>query len=118
MSKRQIPPKDLEDLIISEDAIINGQWSAPVDWNVTAIHAALLPNEKVLTFGSFGVIKQENKDIRANKKITISDGRIIERDKGIVQWTHHDVNSGVDFDIWDIKKVLEKKLINFIISRL
>ncbi len=28
-----------------------GQWSAPVNWPVVAIHAALLPNGKVLTWG-------------------------------------------------------------------
>ena len=48
MSKRQIPPKKIEDLTIFEDANIKGQWSAPFDWNVTSIHSVLLPNETVL----------------------------------------------------------------------
>ena len=95
MSKRQIPPNDLNNLEIDDDADINGQWSAPIDWNVTAIHSALLPNETVMTFGSFGIIKKEKADMRANKKITISDGRVLERDHGLHQWHGHDV-SGVD----------------------
>ena len=39
ISKRQIPPKKIEDLTILEDANIKGQWSAPFDWNVTSIHS-------------------------------------------------------------------------------
>ena len=104
MSRRQIPPKNIQNLKITDDAYINGIWSAPFDWNVTAIHSVLLPDETVMTFGSFGIVEKEDKDIRANKKIKLSDGTNIERDRGQYQWEGHDVNSGIDFDIWDIKK--------------
>ena len=58
-----------------------------------------------MTFGSYGIDKKESdKDIRSNKKITITDGRELERDGGSHQWMGHDVNSGIDFDIWDPKK--------------
>ncbi len=104
-SDRQIPPKNIEDLKINNNSNVVGQWSAPVDWNVTAIHSILLPDETVMTFGTYGIDKKENnKDIRANKKITITDGRELERDAGSHQWKGHDVNSGIDFDIWDPKK--------------
>lgn len=104
-SNRQIPPLNIKDLKINKDADIYGQWSAPVDWNVTAIHSILLPDETVMTFGSFGIDKKENdKDIRSNKKITITDGRELDRDGGSHQWSEHNVNSGIDFDIWDPRK--------------
>ena len=38
---------------------ILGQWSAPIDWNVTAIHSILLPDETVMTFGSYGIKEKE-----------------------------------------------------------
>ena len=104
-SNRQIPPKDIIDLKINNNAEIIGQWSAPVDWNVTAIHSILLPDETVMTFGTFAIEKKENnKDIRSNKKITLTDGRVLERDSGKHQWKRHDVNSAIDFDIWDPRK--------------
>ena len=108
-SDRQIPPLNIEDLKINHDSNIVGQWSAPIDWNVTAIHSVLLPDETVMTFGSYGIDKKENdRDIRANKKITITDGRELERDSGSHQWRGHDVNSGIDFDIWDPKKGVDE----------
>ena len=104
-SDRQIPPLDIKDLKINNNSDVVGQWSAPIDWNVTAIHSILLPDETVMTFGTFGIDKKEiDKDIRANKKITITNGRELERDGGSHQWRGHDVNSGIDFDIWDPKK--------------
>lgn len=104
-SNRQIPPADINDLNIENNSNIIGQWSAPIDWNVTAIHSILLPDETVMTFGTFGIDKKENEvDIRSNKKITITDGREFERDGGSHQWKGHDVNSGIDFDIWNPKK--------------
>jgi len=104
-SDRQIPPTDINNLKINNNSEITGQWSAPIDWNVTAIHSILLPDETVMTFGSYGIDKKENnKDIRSNKKITITDGKELERDGGSHQWRGHDVNSGIDFDIWDPKK--------------
>ena len=108
-SDRQIPPISIQDLKINDDSNVVGQWSAPIDWNVTAIHSILLPDETVMTFGTFGIDKKENdKDIRANKKITITDGRELERDGGSHQWKGHDVNSGIDFDIWDPKKGVDE----------
>ena len=104
-SDRQIPPLDIKDLKINNNSDVVGQWSAPIDWNVTAIHSILLPDETVMTFGSFAIDKKENgKDLRSNKKITITDGRVLDRDGGLHQWKGHDVNSGIDFDIWDPKK--------------
>ena len=104
-SDRQIPPLNIKDLKINKNSDVIGQWSAPIDWNVTAIHSILLPDETVMTFGSFGIDKKEiDKDIRANKKLTITNGRELERDGGSHQWRGHDVNSGIDFDIWDPKK--------------
>ncbi|MDC0854610.1 galactose oxidase early set domain-containing protein [Candidatus Pelagibacter sp.] len=108
-SERQIPPLDIKDLKINNNSNVVGQWSAPIDWNVTAIHSILLPDETVMTFGSYGIDKKENdKDIRSNKKITITDGRELDRDGGSHQWEGHDVNSGIDFDIWDPKKGVDE----------
>jgi hypothetical protein len=104
-SDRQAPPKNIIDLKINQNAEILGQWSAPFDWNVTAIHSVLLPDETVMTFGSFAIDdKEKDKEITSNKKIKITDGRELERDAGSHQWRGHDVNSGIDFDIWDPKK--------------
>lgn len=104
-SDRQIPPANIKDLKINNNSEIKGQWSAPIDWNVTAIHSLLLPDETVMTFGTFAIEKKElDKDIRSNKKITLTDGTELERDGGSHQWLGHDVNSGIDFDIWDPKK--------------
>ena len=47
---------------------------------------------------------ENEKDLISNKKITITDGRQLDRDGGSHQWRGHDVNSGIDFDIWDPKK--------------
>ena len=108
-SNRQIPPLNIEDLKINNNSEVIGQWSAPIDWNVTAIHSILLPDETVMTFGTFGIdTKESGKDIRSNKKITITDGTKLERDGGSHQWKDHDVNSGVDFDIWDPKKGVDE----------
>ena len=103
-SDRQIPPLDIKDLKINNNSDVVGQWSAPIDWNVTAIHSILLPDETVMTFGTYGIDKKEDKDLRSNKKITITDGRELDRDGGSHQWMGHDVNSGIDFDIWDPKR--------------
>ena len=107
-SDRQIPPKDIKNLKINNNAEIVGQWSAPFDWNVTAIHSVLLPDETVMTFGSVGIEKKESdKDIRSNKKIKITDGREFERDGGSHQWIGHAVDSGIDFDVWDPRKGID-----------
>ena len=57
-----------------------------------------------MTFGSYAVIEKEDKDIRENKKVVLSNGFKLERDLGDHQWLHHNVQGGVDFDIWDQKK--------------
>ncbi len=101
---RQIPPKNIIDLKVEKDSDIHGLWSAPIDWNVTAIHSVLLPDETVMTFGTYGIEKKEEKDIRADKKITLTDGTEILRDGGFNQWEGLIINTGIDFDIWDPKK--------------
>jgi len=114
-SSRQIPPDNINELKINDEANLKGQWSAPIDWNVIAIHAILLPDYSVMTFGTFAITEKENKDLRENKKITIShevldaklekrnDGKL-ERDGGTHQWSGHDINAGIDFDIWNINQ--------------
>ena len=104
LKNRQIPPINYEDLQLKGDEEIYGAWSAPFDWPVTAIHSILLPDETVMTFGSYAVIEKEDKDIRENKKVVLSNGFKLERDLGDHQWLHHNVQGGVDFDIWDPKK--------------
>ena len=103
-SKRQLPQNNFKDLKIDNNADEVGQWSAPFDWNVTAIHSTLLPNESVLTFGTFGIEHKHDGHMSENKNIKITDGRTLSRDEGFHQWEGHDVNSGIDFDIWDTKK--------------
>ena len=72
-SDRQIPPKDINDLKINKNSNVIGQWTAPVDWNVVGLHSILLPDETVMTFGSYAIDKKESgKDIRSNKKITVT----------------------------------------------
>jgi len=103
-SKRQIPPANIKDLKINKNSDIYGQWTAPIDWNVQAVHAVLLPSGEVMTFGTFGIEKKEDKDIRANKDLILTNGFPLERDGGSHQWHQHDINSGIDFDIWDPEK--------------
>ena len=104
-SDRQIPPKDIKNLKLSGGEEIYGKWSSPFDWNVTGIHSILLPDETVMTFGSYAIQKKESgKSIKENKKLILTDGWALERDKGNFQWKHHDVQGGVDFDIWNPKK--------------
>jgi hypothetical protein len=103
-SSRQVPPDNILDLKINDDAHLMGQWSAPIDWNVTAIHSILLPDSSVMTYGTFGISEKENIDVRENKDLTLTDGRKLQRDPGGWQWPMHDVNSGVDFDIWNVNQ--------------
>ena len=99
------PPKDLKNLKITNmNADVEGMWSAPVDWNVNSIHMLMMPNGKIMSYGTYGVKDKENKgDINKNKQITLSDDFKIKRDDGDFQWHHHNVQAGVDFDIWDPK---------------
>ncbi len=104
MSNKELAKYNLNDIKINNDANQIGQWSAPIDWNVTAIHSILLPDYSVMTFGTYGIDDKEKIDRRKNKKIKITDGRNLKRDDGLHQWIGHDVNSGIDFDIWDFKQ--------------
>lgn len=104
MSDRNLPSYDLNNLEINQNADQVGQWSAPIDWNVTAIQSILLPDYSVMTFGSFGADFLSKDDARKNKEIKLTDGRTMQRDNGLPQWVGHDVNSGIDFDIWDFRK--------------
>ena len=71
---------------------------------MTAIHSILLPDSNVMTFGTFGISEKENIDVRENKEIILTQGHKLQRDVGDSQWMMHDVNSGVDFDIWDVNQ--------------
>jgi hypothetical protein len=104
-SDRQEPQLDKTKYKLNGDEHIKGYWSAPFDWPVTSIHSVLLPNEKVLTFGSYAIVeKEKNKSLKENKKIKLSDGFELMRDNGDYQWHHHNVQGGTDFVIWDSKK--------------
>ncbi|MDG2007624.1 MAG: DUF1929 domain-containing protein [Alphaproteobacteria bacterium] len=105
MSNRQEPPLKYDELVLNGDEHLKGAWTAPFDWNVIAIHSVLLPNGKVLTYGSYAAEEiEQGKDIREDKKMTLTDGLKVSRDWGFNQWHHHNINGGVDFDIWDPSK--------------
>ena len=100
---------ELQEGDIPKNADLEGFWSPSFDWPVIAVHSILLPDETVMTFGSYGIKeKEEGKNISQNKKIKLTDNFELERDKGTKQWKHHDVLSGVDFVIWDPKKGIDK----------
>ncbi len=99
---------ELEENKIPIDADQEGFWSPAFDWPVIAVHSVLLPDETVMTFGSYGIKeKEEGKNISQNKKLKLTDNFELERDKGTKQWKHHDVLAGVDFVIWDPKKGID-----------
>ena len=102
-STRQLPKYNLEELKIESNADKIGQWSAPIDWNVTSIHSVLLPDYSVMTFGTFGIVGKDNKDFKENKNITLNNGTVLKRDDGKHQWVGHHVNQASYFDIWDFK---------------
>ncbi len=96
---------ELKEGDIPSNADIEGFWSPSFDWPVIAVHSILLPDETVMTFGSYGIKeKEEGKNISQNKKLKLTDNFELERDKGTKQWHEHDVLSGVDFVICDPKK--------------
>lgn len=106
LNSKNIEIKDGE---IPSNANIEGFWTPPFDWPVIAVHSILLPDETVMTFGSYGIKeKEEGKNISQNKKLKLTDNFELERDKGTNQWKHHDVLAGVDFVIWDPKKGIDK----------
>jgi len=96
---KQKPTFNLNELILTGNEHILGKVSKPFDWNVTAIHSILLPNYKVMTFGSYAV----KKDLEDNN-IQLSDNYVLNRNAGDHQWAHHDVQGGVDINIWDLDK--------------
>ena len=99
---------EIEENKIPIDADKIGFWSPAFDWPVIAVHSVLLPDETVMTFGSYGIKeKEEGKNISQNKKLKLTDNFELERDKGTKQWKHHDVLAGVDFVIWDPKKGID-----------
>ena len=99
---------ELKEGDIPKDANLEGFWSPSFDWPVIAVHSILLPDETVMTFGSYGIKeKEEGKNISQNKKLKLTDDYELERDKGTKQWKHHDVLAGVDFVIWDPKKGID-----------
>ena len=105
---RQIPPKKIEDLKFKGGEHKTGIWTSPFDWPVMSLHSVLLPNEKILTYGSLAIKEfDRSKDIRENKEITLSSGLKLMRDNGFIQYKEHNVNGGVDFAIWDPKDSVE-----------
>ncbi len=99
---------ELEEGKVPNNADVEGFWSPPFDWPVIAVHSVLLPDETVMTFGSYGIKeKEKDKNISQNKKLKLTDNYELERDKGTKQWEHHDVFAGIDFVIWDPKKGID-----------
>lgn len=102
LSEKQLPQIDHKNLILSGDEEKIGLWSSPFNWNVIGIHLTLLPDGKVMSFGSYAakdIWKEDN--AKENKKITLSDNFKLNRDDGDHQWQHHNVQAGVDIDIWN-----------------
>ena len=68
-SNRQVPPKNYQDLKLLGNEFQVGAWSAPFDWNVIGIHSILLPDETVMTFGSYGIESKKKTKILEKIKI-------------------------------------------------
>jgi hypothetical protein len=97
LSEKQLPQKDHKNLVLLDDEEKMGLWSSPFNWNVIAIHSSLLPDGRVLSFGSYAANDIWKKDnTKENKKITLSDNFKLHRDDGDHQWQHHNVQAGVD----------------------
>ena len=60
-SDKSLPLKNYKDLELVGGEEIYGAWTAPFDWNLVAIHSVLLPNEEVMTFGSYAIHEKEEK---------------------------------------------------------
>ena len=102
LSEKQLPQLDHKNLSLLGDENKTGLWSSPFNWNVIAIHSTLLPDGKVLSFGSYAAKDiWEEGNTKENKLITLTDGNKLYRDDGDHQWQHHNVQAGVDMDIWD-----------------
>ena len=98
---------------LNKKADLIGAYSALVDWPVVALHATLLPDGRVLTFGSHSK-KITGDKLDENKTIKFSNGKELNRNAGSVQWQHHEVFHAVDVDLWDYKKGLTKNSHNLI----
>ena len=105
-SNRQPPQIDYKSYKTEMHADVKGFWSAPFDYNMSLIHSALLQDGTVFGYGTLSVKNFEggDKDIVENKKVVLSNNYQVGRDNGDHQWAHHDVQTGVDFDVWDISK--------------
>ena len=40
-----------------------GMWSAPVDWNVNSIHMLMMPNGKIMSYGTYELKIKKIKEI-------------------------------------------------------
>ena len=68
MSNRQEPPLKYDELVLNGDEHLKGAWTAPFDWNVIAIHSVLLPNGKVLTYGTYAAEEIEQGFVRRSSR--------------------------------------------------
>ena len=68
-----------------------GSWSAPVDWPVVAVHAALLPNGKVLAYDSVGDNAVETYPVHDHTRATVWDPQT---------GTHTDVRVNTGFNVF------------------
>ena len=98
---------------LNKKADLIGAYSALVDWPVVALHATLLPDGRVLTFGSHST-KITGDKLDENKTIKFSNGKELNRNAGSVQWQHREVFHAVHVDLWDYKKGLTKNSHNLI----
>ena len=98
---------------LNKKADLIGAYSALVDWPVIGLHATLLPDGRVLTFGSHST-KITGDKLDENKTIKLSNGKELNRNAGSIQWQHHEVFHAVDVDLWDYKKGLTKNSHNLI----
>ena len=68
-NNKQTPPKNLENLKITNlNADVEGMWSAPVDWNVNTIHLLMMPDGKIMSYGTYGVKDKDNKILSGDPK--------------------------------------------------
>ncbi len=58
---------------VSPDPGQVGQWGPVVDWPVVAVHAALLPNGKVLAYDSIGDKATETYPVQDHSRATVWD---------------------------------------------
>jgi len=98
---------------LNNNADLVGAYSALVDWPVIALHATLLPDGRVQTFGSHST-KNNNGKLDENKTIKLSSGKEVNRNAGSIQWQHHEVFQAIDVDLWDFKKGLVENSHNLI----